>query len=96
MVLARPTAGPHRKREIPMKTRLTAAIGAILLAAPVLAQADMDANADGLYSMEELMASFPDMSEDTFATADANGDGQLDAEELARAQANGLIPATEG
>jgi len=77
-------------------TLTAAAFGASLLAAPVLAQSEMDANADGMYSMEEMMASFPDMTEETFTTADANGDGQLDSEELAQAQANGLIPATEG
>lgn len=77
-------------------TLTAAAFGASLLAAPVLAQAEMDTNADGMYSMEELMASFPDMTQETFTTADANGDGQIDAEELAQAQADGLIPATEG
>ena len=77
-------------------TLTVAALGASLLAAPVLAQSDMDTHSAGMYSMEELMASFPDMTQETFTTADTNGDGQLDAEELAQAQADGLIPATEG
>ena len=79
-----------------MKTTVTAAALAALLAGPVLAQAAMDTDADGMYSMEELMAAFPDMTQETFTTADANGDGSLDAEELAQAQADGLIPASEG
>ncbi len=79
-----------------MKTTLTAAALAALVAGPVLAQDAMDANADGMYSMEELMAAFPEMTQETFTTADANADGSLDAEELAQAQADGLIPATEG
>lgn len=77
-------------------TLTAAAFGASLLAAPVLAQVEMDTNADGMYSMEELMAVFPDMAEETFTAADTNGDGLLDSEELAQAQSDGLIPATEG
>jgi opacity protein-like surface antigen len=79
-----------------MKRTLTAAALAALVAGPALAQDAMDTNADGMYSMEELMAAFPEMTPETFATADVNADGTLDAEELAQAQADGLIPATEG
>ena len=79
-----------------MKTTLTAAALAALIAAPAFAQTEMDANADGLYSMDELMAAFPEMTEETFTTADTNADGQLDAEELAQARENGLIPREEG
>jgi hypothetical protein len=58
-----------------MKTTLTAATLAALMTAPAFAQAEMDANADGMYSMDELMAAFPEITEETFATADTNGDG---------------------
>lgn len=69
----------------------TACLAAAVLATAAEAQ-EIDADGDGLYSMEEMLAVFPAMTEETFTTADANGDGSLDAEELAAAQADGLIP----
>ncbi|GAB4267038.1 MAG: hypothetical protein Kow0013_16580 [Pararhodobacter sp.] len=52
-----------------------------------------DANEDGMFSYEELLVSFPDLTADAFGAADTNGDGQLDADELKAAQAAGTIPA---
>ncbi|MEM8632816.1 MAG: hypothetical protein AAGF74_16415 [Pseudomonadota bacterium] len=54
---------------------------------------DIDTNGDGMVSYEELLASFPSLSEASFTTADADGDGMLNGEELAAAQEAGLIPA---
>ncbi|MGO4914996.1 EF-hand domain-containing protein [Pseudogemmobacter sp. W21_MBD1_M6] len=51
-----------------------------------------DTDGDGVYSMDELMAAFPDLTEDAFTGADANEDGMLDAEELKAAQEAGTIP----
>ena len=51
-----------------------------------------DTDGDGTYSMEELKAAFPDMADDVFATVDANGDGAVDADELAAAQEAGTLP----
>lgn len=76
-------------------TLTAASLAAAVLATAAAAQ-DIDANGDGLYSMEEMLAVFPAMTEETFTTADANGDGSLDAEELAAAQADGLIPMRDG
>ena len=44
---------------------------------------DIDADGNGSISMEEAKAAMPDLSEDAFKAADANGDGTLNAEELA-------------
>lgn len=67
---------------------------ALLLATPLAAQdAAIDVNADGMYSFPELQAVMPDMSEDTFITLDANGDGLLDAAEIAAGTEAGLLPA---
>lgn len=56
---------------------------------PALAQeADfmkVDANADGLVSMEEATAAGWTWTEDQFKAADANADGSLDADEFAKA-----------
>ena len=43
----------------------------------------VDANADGLVSMEEASAAGWTWSEDDFKAADADGDGSLKAEEFA-------------
>jgi len=72
------------------------ALGAItaLVAAQANAQtviADTDGN--GMYSMEELVVSFPDLTEENFKAADTNADGSIDMEELAAAVAAGQIPA---
>lgn len=60
-----------------------------LAGAPALAQeadfAAVDANADGLVSMEEATAAGWDWTEDQFKAADGDGDGSLNADEFAAA-----------
>lgn len=79
-----------------MKTYL--AIAAVLVAAPALAQdmSTLDADGDGMVSMEEMTAVYPDMTEDSFTQADANADGMLDEAELQAAVEAGTITPTEG
>jgi len=72
-----------------------ACLGAAALGSAAMAQ-DLDTDGDGMYSMEEMLTAFPDLTEATFTTADANGDGVIDEQELAAAQADGLIPMREG
>ncbi len=50
-----------------------------------------DTDADGVYSMEELMVVYPAITEDIFNTIDTNADGSVDAEELAAAQNAGVL-----
>ncbi|MBM2320909.1 MULTISPECIES: hypothetical protein [Marivita] len=45
-----------------------------------------DTDSNGSYSMEELMVSYPDLTEDVFAAVDVDGDGAVSADELAAAQ----------
>ena len=52
-----------------------------------------DANGDGVYSMDELKVTYPELTEDIFAQLDANNDGALDADEMASAQAAGILKA---
>lgn len=77
------------------------AIGMGALATSAFAQAgleDMDANGDGLLTMEEVQAVYPEVTPEQFSQIDANGDGVIDEAELNAAQAEGLMPApaTEG
>ena len=80
----------------------TVLIPAILLlaAAPAWAlsegMAALDGDGDGMLSLEELQAGYPDVSGDAFLTMDANADGMLDGDEVTAAEAAGLLPASEG
>jgi Ca2+-binding EF-hand superfamily protein len=70
------------------------AFGAIsvLVVAQVNAQAMIDdSDGDGVYSMEELVVAFPDLTEKNFKASDRNGDGSISMEELAAAVETGRI-----
>ena len=45
--------------------------------------ADVDTDGDGMVAMEEAKAAMPDLSEDAFNEADADGDESLNEEEFA-------------
>ncbi|MBY6140858.1 EF-hand domain-containing protein [Leisingera daeponensis] len=80
------------------KFALTAAALTALAASPLAAmesitEADTDGN--GTYSLEELQAAFPDLTEETFATIDANADGEADLAEVKAAEEADLL-ATAG
>ncbi|WP_415402680.1 hypothetical protein [Tateyamaria sp. SN3-11] len=70
------------------------------LAIPALAMgqgaADLDTNQDGVLTIDEVQASFPEITSDAFSAMDLNADGALDADEIAAAQEAGLMPATDG
>jgi len=55
------------------------ALSAITLPLLVHAQsaAEMDTNGDGMLSVEEVQAAYPDVTGGTFIAIDANGDGRL-------------------
>ncbi len=52
-----------------------------------------DTDGNGAYSLEELKAAFPDLTEEAFKAADTDADGAVSADELKAAQAAGTIPA---
>ncbi|MGP6088349.1 hypothetical protein [Antarctobacter jejuensis] len=83
-----------------MKTTLitTAALAAFTL--PAFAQEAqtgpvLDADADGFVTIEEVQAVYPEVSEDVYSAADKDADGMLNADEVAMARAEGLLPADE-
>ena len=73
------------------------AFGLMFAATPALFAQDAgpDVDGDGMVSMEEFTAAYPELTEETFAVADANADGMLDADEIAAAAEAGVLPATE-
>lgn len=66
--------------------KFIAALGISALAITAAQAAELteiDTDANGMISMEEAKAAMPDLSEEAFSGADADGDGSLNAEELA-------------
>lgn len=77
-----------------MKMFVPTLAAALLVATGAFAQVEVDdADGDGVYSMDEIAAAFPDMTEDQFAEIDIDESGTIDADELASASEAGLLPA---
>ena len=75
-------------------TKFALAFVAVSAFATVAAQAETivaDTDGNGLFSMEELIVAYPDLTPEVFKAADA--DGSLSADELKAAQTAGAIPA---
>lgn len=63
-----------------------------LAALPALAQeAPQDVDGNGTWSMEELKAAYPELSEETFAAMDTTADGQIDTAEYEAAMGADLL-----
>ncbi|ARU00999.1 hypothetical protein [Yoonia vestfoldensis] len=66
---------------------------ALLLGLPAFAQSTaIDINGDGQYSFPEIQAAAPDITQESFAALDRNGDGLLDSAEIAAGEAAGILP----
>lgn len=77
-------------------TKFTLAVVAASAFAVTAAQAETmvtDVDGNGLFSMEELIVAYPDLTPEVFTAADADADGSLSADELKAAQTAGTIPA---
>ncbi|MGB3247027.1 MAG: hypothetical protein WBB25_21040 [Sulfitobacter sp.] len=80
-------------------TRLTklSAFAISVLCLPVYAMgsgaADLDSNGDGLLSVSEVQAVYPDVTAEQFSAMDLNADGALDDSEVVAAQEAGVMPA---
>ncbi|MEM6759652.1 MAG: hypothetical protein AAF601_09270 [Pseudomonadota bacterium] len=73
---------------------------ALLAVTPALAlaqaAADLDTNADGVLTLDEVQVGYPDITVDTFTAMDLNADGALDGEEVAAAEEAGILPPSQG
>ncbi|MGC1495558.1 MAG: hypothetical protein WA790_07105 [Sulfitobacter sp.] len=79
-------------------TRLNklAAIALSALCMPAFAMgagaAEVDANGDGLLSVTEVQAVYPDVTAEQFSAMDLNADGALDDAEVQAATEAGVMP----
>ena len=78
-------------------TKVLAASIALTLGAGAAWAQDMsaDTDGDGAFSYEELVAVYPDMTEEAFMAIDTDADGSASAEEMTAAMDAGLLPASE-
>ncbi|WP_127111866.1 hypothetical protein [Shimia sediminis] len=76
-----------------MKLKAFPAITVLGLALPTLALAsEMDANGDGVLTIEEVQAVFPDMTPEGFSALDMDSDGTLNKDEAMVAVQAGALP----
>ena len=80
-----------------MFTRLTTTlIASLSLTGAALAMSEAnsaaDANGDGVLTIDEVQALYPDVGADGFSAMDLNSDGALDAAEVTAAEEAGLMP----
>lgn len=69
----------------------------VALGLPAIAEDVMiDVNKDGMYSFPEVQAAMPTMSPEDFTMMDTNGDGLLDADEIAVGVEAGMLPVADG
>lgn len=79
------------------KTLQFSAVALTALCLPAFAMgqsaAELDANGDGLLSVAEVQAVYPDVTADQFSAMDLNADGALEEAEVQAATDAGLMPA---
>lgn len=74
---------------------IVAALGMSALATTAFADmSTLDADGDGLVTVEELQAAYPEVTADQFSEIDTNADGAVDDAEMSAAQDAGMLPAS--
>lgn len=81
-----------------MKKTVLTLLAATGLALPtsLMAASEIDTNGDGVLTIDEVQAAFPEVTVDAFTAMDVNADGALDDDEVVAAQEAGMMPATGG
>ncbi|MGJ8545219.1 MAG: hypothetical protein ACSHWZ_07220 [Sulfitobacter sp.] len=75
--------------------KLTAVLTALCLPAYAMGQSavEVDANGDGMLSVDEVQAVYPEITAEQFTAMDLNADGGLDDAEIQAATEAGVMPA---
>lgn len=79
-----------------MKKILMTAVATLALTAPAWAQADLDANGDGVVTLDEVQAVNPDVTAEDFSEMDTDSDGVLSPEEVSAAEEAGQLGGDAG
>ncbi len=81
-----------------MKTKLLIILMAagLVLPAALSAATEADANGDGVLTIDEVQAVYPEVTVEIFSAMDVNADGTLDDTEVVAAQEAGLMPPSDG
>ncbi|MHA6262090.1 EF-hand domain-containing protein [Arenibacterium sp. CAU 1754] len=79
-----------------MKTIFLTTAIALGLSTASWAATELDTNGDGMLTLDEVQAVYPDVTPETFSSMDVNADGALDDDEVVAAQEAGMMPKTEG
>ncbi|MCR8725596.1 EF-hand domain-containing protein [Frigidibacter sp. ROC022] len=78
-------------------TRLMLALGLTAMTASLASAQEAampeDTDGDGIYALEELQTAHPELTAEVYATLDSNGDGNVDAAEVAAAMEAGVLMA---
>lgn len=79
-----------------MKSTVLTLLAAIGLALPgvALAVTEADTNGDGVLTIDEVQAAYPEITTELFTAMDLNADGALDDNEVSAAQEAGVMPAS--
>lgn len=79
-----------------MQTKVLATLAAAGLMSPLMALAatELDSNGDGVLTIDEVQAIYPDITAEGFSAMDVNADGALDDDEVVAAQQAGMMPAS--
>lgn len=75
-----------------MTRKLLTLIAFAASALPAIAAEDADTNGDGVLSVEEVQAVWPEVTVEMFISMDTDGDGLLNDEEVAAAREYGNLP----
>lgn len=79
-----------------MKLSTYATLVAFGLAGAAVAMSDnaaaIDVDGNGVLTIDEVQAVYPDVSTDTFSAMDTNADGALDEAEVTAAEEAGIMP----
>lgn len=78
-----------------MKSKILALTTLLTFPLAAVAQASADSDGDGLVSVEEFAAAYPDTTPGLFETLDTDESGYLEEVEIAAAQEAGLIPVDD-
>ena len=78
------------------RVTLAALLATLIATTATAMSAEIDTDGDGMASLEELQAMYPEVTEELFIEMDADEDGLINDEEMLVAIGAELLPASAG